>query len=154
MTKRMKKIIVMVAMLFLFGGTAAVAAAVWPATCTSNGCVNSHLNNLNTRVKGLEGTALTKRVVVTESYDFDAEYPWVIETLVACGTPDPTDDRPFKGWAVSGGLEIQGETAEQWHIYSSGPPNLMNSWPVSARNMHYEAADPLPTVTAFAVCLK
>lgn len=153
MTKRMKTVVLMVALLFLLGGTAAVAAVVWPASCTSDACVNSHLNNLNSRVKGLEKATISQPRLVTESYEFE-ENPAIIEQMVACGTPDPTDDRPFRGWAISGGLDIQGENAEQWHVFRSGPPNLMNSWQVGAYNPDYVPGDPLPTVTQWVLCLK
>lgn len=152
----MNKLIATVAVLFAFGGTAAAAAAVnWPATCSSNYCVNNHLNDLNARLKALDKATFSKTVVVSRTYVFsDPANLDNISTVVACGTPDPSDNRPFVGWAISGGINISGNNADQWHIVSSGPPNMMNSWPVYAHNPDYVNGDPLPTVTVFAICLK
>jgi hypothetical protein len=159
----MKKLIAIVALLFMFGGTAAIAAAVvaWPAACSGWTCANSHMNDLNTRLKGLNNKAFSKTVVVEHPYTFDLSDPTnvpFISIVTPCGTPDPTDDRPFKGVAISGGITISDDeygvgNADQWHIVSSGPPNMMNSWPVFATNPDYVDGDPLPIVTTYAICL-
>ena len=143
------------ALVLAFGaGAAAAAIAPWPAACSSNSCVNSHLNDLNARLKALDTATFSKTVVVTDEYVLSDGNQDRVSTVVPCGTPDPTDDRPFRGMAVSGGVHIGGANAEQWQITSSGPPNAMNSWPVDAYNPHYVPGDPLPSITVFAVCLK
>lgn len=148
----MNKLIPLAALLSAFGGTAAVAAVAWPASCTSDSCVNSQPNNVNTRTKGLDNRTFSKTVVVSHKYEFSQNNN--ILTLEACGTPNPNDARPFKGWAISGGLNISGHHAGQWQIVSSGPPTAMNSWPVDAHNPDYVGGDALPKVTVFAICLK
>lgn len=134
-------------------GAVAVSRAVsWPAGCSTNSCVNDHLNDLNTRVRSLKNATFSKRVVVTDDYTFDdPENLSYIETMVPCGLPGTAD---FRGWAISGGVSISGSNADQWHVYTSGPPSAMNSWHVVAHNPDYVSGDPLPTVTAFAICLK
>lgn len=151
----MNKLIPLAALLSAFGGTAAVAAVAWPASCTSDSCVSSQPNNVNTRTKGLDNRTFSKTVVVSHKYEFDdPSNRDFIQTVVPCGTSDPNDNRPFKGWAISGGVNISGHHAGQWHIVSSGPPNMMNSWPVDAHNPDYVGGDALPKVTVFAICLK
>lgn len=162
----MRKTIALAIALVMLGGTAAVAAVAWPAACSGWTCVNSHMNDLDTRADDLKARVnkITARlsptepktVVVEQDYVFDLTDPTnvpFITTVTPCGTPDPADDRPFKGWAISGGINIGGENADQWHIVSSGPPNMMNSWPVFATNPSYVDGDPLPTVSTFAICL-
>lgn len=154
-----KKLVLVIALVFAFAagagaavGAVAVSRAVpWPANCTTNACLNTHLNDLNTRVKSLNRSTFSKRVVVTDEVASDPEHPDFIETMVPCGQPGT--DR-FRGWAISGGLSIGGSNAHQWQVYASGPPSAMNSWHLAAHNPEYVAGDPLPTVTAFAICLK
>ena len=152
----MKKFVAAIVALFAVGGTGvAVAAVTWPATCSSYACVNRHLNELNARVARLDRSTFSKTVVVSHRYVFsDPANLDNISTVAPCGTPDPNDDRPFRGWAISGGLDISGPNNWQWHLVSSGPPNAMNSWPLFAHDPYYMSGDPLPTVTVFAICLK
>lgn len=173
--KRRLPVIALAAAMLVIGATAAVAAVNWPASCNGWSCANSHMNDLygrvnavndkvntvNSRVNELRSRlALTdpKTVVVEDDYVFDLTAPEsipFIQGVTACGTPDPNDDRPFVGWAISGGITISGEdeATRNWHIVSSGPPNMMNSWPVFAFNPEYVEGDPLPTVSTFAICL-
>lgn len=164
--KRRLPVIALAAAMLVIGATAAVAAVNWPASCNGWSCANSHMNDLygrlntvNARVNELRSRlALTdpKTVVKEEPYEFDLTAPEsipFIQQMAACGTPDPSDDRPFYGYAISGGINFSGEGSEDWHIIGSGPPNMMNSWPVSAVNPDYVEGDPLPTVTTFAICL-
>lgn len=138
---------------FVAGAGAAAGAMVvsravsWPASCSTYSCVNSHLNDL-------KNTDFTKAVVVSHRYVFsEGEYD-NIATFEACGTADSSDDRPFRGWAINGGVDISGGNAAQWHMVTSGPRNAMNSWPVYWHNDGYVSGDPLPTVTIWAICLQ
>lgn len=171
--KRRLPVIALAAAMLVIGATAAVAAVNWPASCNGWSCANSHMNDLygrvntvNDKVNTVNGKvnelnrrlALTdeKTVVRVEPYVFDLTAPEsipFIEEMATCGTPDPGDDRPFYGYAISGGITIGGEGAEDWHIVSSGPPNMMNSWPVVASNPDWVEGDPLPDVSTFAICL-
>jgi hypothetical protein len=158
----MKKLMLVLVLLFASAGGAAAAVTVtsaqkavnWPASCSTNACVNAHLNDLNSRLRALKNNTFSDAVVVTYAYSFDPDNREYIQTVVPCGTPDPNDSRPFKGWAISGGVTIGGSNADQWQVYTSGPPNAMNSWPIMAHNPEYVDGDPLPDVTVFAICLK
>ena len=143
----MKKLItITLALLLAFSGSVALAASLWPASCSGYACVNNHLNDLNTRVN----KAYVKTVVVSQPYDF-GDQPMDIQTVTPCGLPGSSG---FKGTVVGGGINIAGADGQpdsDWYIVTEYP-TMMNSWSIHASTT--VVGGEVPTVTTFAVCLK